>query len=68
MMAHAYAPKAQPPPTLFARWLCVRELQLRWEDTGLPLLGWEIGLLAQLISIWNEAQEMKARVGAKLRG
>ena len=68
MMVHAYAPKANPSPALFARWLCVKELRLEWEDTGLPLLGWEISLLAQLISIWNEAQEIKARVGSKLRG
>ena len=63
MLAHAFAPK-MPPPALWAKSTWVKELGVTWDDLGGIDLD-EIALLAELSSIWHEAQALKQRVQSK---
>ena len=64
MLGHAYAPNAMSPPELFVKYSWVKELGLRWDDVGGITIS-ELGLLTELINIYNEAQALKQRVASK---
>ena len=66
MMAHGYAPSVNPPPILYARFTRVRELGLRWEDTGLPLSSDEVNLLVELVNVARMAGGQRARLQGML--
>ena len=65
MMEYAYAPSAANPPDLFMRYLFMKEFGIGWEDTGPPLSLDEIALVAQLVSVWNQAQALKSGVRSR---
>ncbi len=59
MMKHAYAPGGNPPPELFGRYILMKDYSIPWEDTGPPLDMDDIGSIAEMASVWNQAQEQK---------
>ncbi len=58
-MRHSFAPRVAQAPALWGRYILVKEFCLSWQDTGAPLDMDEIGLVAEMAGIWNEAQRMK---------
>lgn len=57
------APSKVPAPELYARYTWVKELALKWEDTGEPLDSEDIGTLAKMLNIKHECDDLKSRAG-----
>lgn len=64
MLMHAMAPSKVAAPVLYAKLTWVKELGLTWSELG-GIDHLELGLLAELVNIKNEAERIKSKVANK---
>ncbi len=66
MMAFAYAPKNCDPPEIYVRWTWGKEMGVPWDRLGID--DEDLGHLAQLINMKQEADAVKERAKSKGHG